>query len=81
MKVLILPSVLGQTWSHDFETLGLPKQILYQTKYENTKDEYTNHIGLYDLTIEEFAKLANSNNKETNLKTHGDFEGSEITEK
>jgi hypothetical protein len=58
MKIRILPSVVGTAWRDDFKMFGPPKQILFQHL-----KEYRNHIALYDLTIEEFAKLANSNNK------------------
>ncbi len=79
MKVLILPSVVSTAWRDDFKIFGLPKRVLFQHLKKSYK--YRNHVGLYDLTIEEFAKLANSNNKKTNLETHGDFEGSGITKK
>ncbi len=76
MKARILPSVVSTAWKDDFKIFGLPKRVLYQ----HLKN-YRNHIALYDLTIEEFAKLANSNNKKKNLKTHEDFKGFGITKK
>jgi hypothetical protein len=65
MKARIYPSVLATCWRDDFKMLGVPKQVLFQHPVK--KQKYTNHIGIYDLTIEEFAKLANSNNKKENL--------------
>ncbi len=75
MKVKIVPSVASTTWKDDFKSFGLPKRIL------NTSNKYWNHIGLYDLTIEKLAELANSSNKKKNLETHTDFEGSGIIKK
>ncbi len=77
MKILILPSVVSTAWRDDFKMFGPPKKIFFQ----HLKNHYKKHIALYDITIEEFAKLANSNNKKKNLKTHEDFKGSGITRK
>lgn len=62
MIVRIFPSVLATCWTDDFQQLGTPKQVLFQYLYK-----YTNHIGLYDLTKEEFAELANRNSKKEDL--------------
>jgi hypothetical protein len=75
MKVRILPSVLGTTWRDDFDSFGLPKRIL------NTSNKYWKHAGLYDLTIEKLAELANSSNKEKGFKTYRDFKKSGFTKK
>lgn len=63
MKVRIFPSVLATCWRDDFQQLGTPKQVLFQYLHK-----YTNHIGIYDKTIKDIAKLANSNNKENKIK-------------
>ncbi len=55
-KILILPSVVSTTWKDDLKFFGLPKKIF------NTSKNYWKHIGLYDLTIEEFTF---QNNKKT----------------
>jgi hypothetical protein len=58
MKTLVMPSVISTCWKDDFELFGFPKHILF-----DVSKRFTNHIGIYDLTIQKFAKLANRNNK------------------
>jgi hypothetical protein len=75
MKVRICPSVASTTWKDDFKFFGLPKRIL------NISSKYWKHIGLYDLTIEKLAELANSSDKKKGFKTYRDFKQSGFTKK
>ena len=67
MIVRTYPSVLSTTWSADLEVLGLFKQVMFHTKYQGTRNEYTNHIGLYDLTMQELVKRTNCDSKKKDL--------------
>jgi hypothetical protein len=49
----IFPSVISTCWREDFRRLGIPKQVLF-----HHNEVYINHIGLYNLTLQDIAKAA-----------------------